>query len=138
MAQRSGKPPSRAAIAGAIAQLKGNLSAVAAKFGVARCTIYEWLAGDAELQRAVTDAREAMLDLAESKLEEAIDAGQGWAIALALKTVGKQRGYVERVETEHRGRVPLEVVLDLGEGAGEDTAGDAADGATAPLSGEPR
>jgi len=116
--------------------MKGNLSAVAAKFGVTRRTVYNWLEADAELQQAVVDAREAMLDLAENKLEEAIDAGQGWAIALALKTVGKQRGYVERVETEHRGRVPLEVVLDLSEGAGEDTAGDAADGAAAPIPGE--
>jgi hypothetical protein len=49
--------------------------------------------------RAVAETqRGLMVDLAESKLYEAIQTGQPWAITLCLKTLGKDRGYVERQE----------------------------------------
>ena len=41
------------------------------------------------------------MDLAESALKRAVLAGEGWAVCFALKCQGKNRGYVERVETNN-------------------------------------
>jgi hypothetical protein len=52
-------------------------------------------------------ARGELLDVAEVKLWQAVQRGDAWAIAFALKTLGKQRGYVERQVLEHEGQVQL-------------------------------
>jgi hypothetical protein len=47
--------------------------------------------------RAARDAqRGEMVDLAEMKLYESIKHGEAWGIAFCLKTLGKDRGYVEQ------------------------------------------
>jgi hypothetical protein len=51
-----------------------------------------------DLRVLAKDRREFTIDKAEDKLEEAVDAGEGWAIKFTLATVGKRRGYVERQE----------------------------------------
>ena len=43
-------------------------------------------------------AREELVDIAEIRLRVAINNGEPWAIALVLKTMGKNRGYTERHE----------------------------------------
>ena len=50
------------------------------------------------MKRAVEHARGEVVDYAEQKLRPAILNGEPWAIAMALKTIGKSRGYVERQE----------------------------------------
>ena len=47
---------------------------------------------------------EKMVDVAELKFWAAIEHGDPWAVAMALKTKGKNRGYVERTESEISGR----------------------------------
>jgi hypothetical protein len=50
---------------------------------------------------------------AEARLGEAVARGEPWAVTFALKTVGKDRGYVEKVEHGGLGRqekVIVEVV----------------------------
>jgi hypothetical protein len=44
--------------------------------------------------------RGRVIDTAEERLFEAVDKGQPWAVGLMLKTLGRDRGYVER--SEHR------------------------------------
>src|SRR5215831_11189854 len=47
--------------------------------------------------QAVRDAmRGQIVDLAEQKLWESIQKGEAWGITLCLKTIGKDRGYVEQ------------------------------------------
>ena len=46
----------------------------------------------------MTHERGMMIDVAEIALWKAIQNGEGWAISLALKTIGRERGYTERVE----------------------------------------
>jgi hypothetical protein len=49
--------------------------------------------------QAARDAqRGEMVDLAEQKLFESIKKGEAWGISLCLKTLGRDRGYVERQE----------------------------------------
>ena len=48
-----------------------------------------------------------MVDLAEQKLWESIQHGEPWGITLCLKTLGKDRGYVERQEVSGQAGTPL-------------------------------
>lgn len=46
-----------------------------------------------------------MIDEAELRLWAAIQRGESWAIAFALRTLGRDRGYAERVTQEVGGNV---------------------------------
>lgn len=96
-------------IAAAIKKHKGNIAAVARKFGVARSTIYNRMAELPELQDARHDAREAMLDDAESVLYKKVLEGSTAELIFFLKTQGKTRGYVERSEQELSGSIDMNV-----------------------------
>lgn len=51
--------------------------------------------------RAARDAgRRRQLDVAEAKLFEAIGTGEGWAITFLLRTIGRGRGYADRLEVD--------------------------------------
>gem|GEM_PF-1874133 len=50
------------------------------------------------VEQAKHDARGELLDIAEVKLWTAVQAGEHWAITFALKTLGRSRGYVEKVD----------------------------------------
>ncbi len=78
----------------------GNVSKTAADLGVTRRAVYDRAKSSPKVQEALEDAREMMLDEAESALLKAVKSVEGWAVCFALKTVGKSRGYVER--TEHK------------------------------------
>ena len=47
---------------------------------------------------ALDGERDNLLDYAEMGLKRAVLAGEAWAIAFALRTIGKSRGYSERHE----------------------------------------
>lgn len=47
----------------------------------------------------VDDARGILVDKSELALESAIGAKEAWAVCFTLKTLGKDRGYVERTES---------------------------------------
>ena len=48
-----------------------------------------------------------MVDTAELKLWQCIQNGEAWGITLCLKTIGKDRGYVERQEHTGQDGAPL-------------------------------
>lgn len=75
----------------AIAECHGLVSVIAAKLGVTPKTVRNRMKKSEKIAAAVTEAREATLDKAESKLFEAIKAREPWAITLYLKTQGKSR-----------------------------------------------
>lgn len=77
-----------------------NVSATCTALGISRQTFYNWKNGDAELRAMLEEAEEAIIDFAESKLVEAIGDGDMTAIIFFLKTKGKKRGYVEKVEND--------------------------------------
>jgi predicted signal transduction protein with EAL and GGDEF domain len=84
----------------AIQNHNGNVTRAANELGITRQAVYDRARQSARVQIALDDARENMLDEAESALLKAVKSGEGWAVCFALKTVGKSRGYVER--TEHK------------------------------------
>lgn len=78
----------------------GLVSVAATRLEMSRSVLYRRIRKSAKLQEALADAREIVLDTSELKLMEAINRGEAWAISLALKTIGKSRGYVERSEVD--------------------------------------
>ncbi len=85
-------------VTAAIRDMNGNISAVARRLGVCRQTVYFYIERDPSVKDVLTEARETMLDNAESSLYRAVLAGEAWAVCFFLKTQGKARGYVERQE----------------------------------------
>ena len=85
-------------VAAALEKSHGLVSFAARLLGCNRTTIYNYFEKYPHLRQIITDAGEALVDKAELAVEKAIDNGEGWAISLVLKTKGKNRGYVERIE----------------------------------------
>jgi hypothetical protein len=98
--KKAGRKPilETAAVAAALVTFNGNLKAVARSFGVHRSSVQEFVGKSASLTKILHDSREGELDDAESSLYRAILAGEAWAVCFKLKTQGKGRGYVERIE----------------------------------------
>ena len=66
------------------------------------------------VQDALLSERAALVDLAEMGFKSAILNKEPWALAFALKTLGKHLGYVERQEVTGAdgGKVQIEYVND--------------------------
>ncbi len=66
--------------------------------GVGRATYYEYMNTDEGFAILVRDMENVALDYVESKLFKNIDKGREASIIFYLKTKGKHRGYVEKLE----------------------------------------
>jgi transposase-like protein len=82
----------------ALRETNGLVSLAARKLGCSSNTIYSRAKKVQSVQQAILDAREGLIDIAELKLREAVLGGEPYAVSLVLKTIGKNRGYVERQE----------------------------------------
>lgn len=97
-----------------IREYKGNISAMAEASGVAPATIKKFIYdvkpdGTPKRKRLIErieEQREVRLDRAEYRLDEAIDRGEPWAITLMLKTLGRKRGYQEKIEVDSTRSAP--------------------------------
>jgi len=85
-------------IIGALKETNGMVYLAARRLGCAPATIYNRAKRVTSVQAAIDDNRGEVIDAAELKLKAAIINGEPWAIAFALKTIGRHRGYVERQE----------------------------------------
>lgn len=102
----------------------GNISHVARLLGVDRSTLHLRINKSAKLQQIVMDARERMVDDAESALHAAILQRDGWAVCFTLKTIGRTRGYIEKQEIEHSGTInQIQVVEVVAPQAKPETSG---------------
>lgn len=93
-----------------IAALKaamGNISAASRALGMTRSYISHLVNADPELLQVAHDARETMVDNAESALGRAVLAGEAWAVCFTLKTQGKGRGYIERQEIKQETKLAV-------------------------------
>lgn len=86
----------------AIRATRGMLTLAAKRLGCAPDTVYRYVREYATVAQALRDERASVTDMAELALYKAIQEGEGWAVCFYLKTQGKERGYVERQEIEHR------------------------------------
>jgi hypothetical protein len=85
-------------VAQALIDTKGMVYIAAQRLGCTVETIRLYCKRYPSVQAARDAQRGMMLDAAELKLWQSIQNGEPWGIAFALKTIGKDRGYVERHE----------------------------------------
>ena len=79
----------------------GIVTTACKKVGIGRTQFYNWLKIDKEFSKKVDDIQNITLDFAESQLHKQISDGNTSATIFYLKTKGKKRGYIERMETEN-------------------------------------
>ena len=86
----------------ALEKTMGIASLACKKVGISRKTYYEYYNNDPEFKENVDLIGELGLDFTESQLFKSIKNGSDTAIIFYLKTKGKKRGYIERIENENR------------------------------------
>lgn len=82
----------------AIHDTKALISLAAQRLQCSPTTIHNYAKRYPEVAAAIREEREAMTDVAELSLFNCIQKGEGWAVCFYLKTQGRNRGYVERLE----------------------------------------
>ena len=76
----------------------GLVSLAAKRVGCSVPTIYSRAKKVKAIHDAIWECRDELIDIAELALRSCLTKQEPWAIALVLKTLGKERGYVERQE----------------------------------------
>ena len=89
----------------------GNTTEACAAVNISRQTPYNWRGEDPVFAAKWDDVVEFLKDFAESKLFQNIGAGKEASIFFFLKCRAKDRGYIERMDIYHSGRLSLEEVL---------------------------
>jgi len=85
-----------------------GIKAVAAKLlGCDRHTVDNYITRHPTVARAYEEQRQTIVDIAEGQLVKKLDAGEWPAVRYTLSTLGRDRGYVERVEQQVTGNVTL-------------------------------
>lgn len=77
----------------AIVASHGVLAWAARRLGCSRSAVYAAVGRNPELKAALEEQRDELLDLAESKLIQAVNDGDMRAVFFLLRTLGKDRGY---------------------------------------------
>lgn len=96
----------------ALQQTLGVVQAACMQVGIERKTHYRWLEKDSKYKQAVEEMTDVALDFAESKLLGQIKSNNTAATIFYLKTKGKKRGYIERVEHGGLDGQPLETKVE--------------------------
>jgi hypothetical protein len=105
----------------------GNVSIACKHIGISRNTFYEWKKSDQEFSESVEEIEEGIIDTAETMLYKAIREGKTAELIFFLKTKGKKRGYIERIETEDisdREPIRVDIVMPNRSDENEDTSND--------------
>lgn len=97
----------------AIKKTRGLLYLASNVLGVNHVTLSKLIESDDELAQIWREEKGKTLDRAEAKLMQAVDKGEQWAITMILRTLGRERGYVERQEVASMSHVKLEIVEEI-------------------------
>ena len=91
----------------AIRDTKGMTSFAAKRLNCSAETVRNYCRRYPTVAQAMREEREAMLDVAELSLFTAIQEREAWAVCFFLKTIGRERGYIERHEVGGEGGGPI-------------------------------
>lgn len=94
-------------VADILTETKGMMFVAAQRLGCDPETIRNYCKRFPLVQAAKDAQRGMMVDTAELKLWQSIQNGEAWGITLCLKTLGKDRGYVERQELSSDSSAPM-------------------------------
>lgn len=78
----------------------GNVTKACEAAGISRVSFYNWKEADEKFAEEIDSIDEYLLDFAEDALYTKIKKGHLTAIIFFLKTKGKKRGYIERMQVE--------------------------------------
>lgn len=81
----------------------GVVTTACKSVGLDRGTFYQYYNKDEQFRSAVDDLENVALDFAESQLHKQIQKGEVSSTIFYLKTKGKKRGYIEKMQQEHTG-----------------------------------
>ena len=95
-------------------ETNGLVSLAAKRVPCSVTTIYTRARDVARVQQVIDECRGELVDLGELALRRAVHNGEPWAVSLVLKTLGKNRGYVERQEVTGADGGAIEMVWDDG------------------------
>jgi hypothetical protein len=93
------KKLNKIALLQALEKSLGIVSSACKAVGISRETFYAYMKEDDVFNKQVKDLENVSLDFVESKLFKRIESGSDACTIFYLKTKGKNRGYVERIET---------------------------------------
>lgn len=74
----------------------GNISDTAKALNCSRVVLYKRVQKSETLKQALKDAREELLDMAETALKKNVNQGKEQSVFFALRYLGRNRGYVEK------------------------------------------
>ena len=104
----------------AIEKSLGIISTACEAVGVSRTTYYKYYNEDRDFKQSVDSISDITLDFAESKLFELIKEKNVTAIIFYLKTKGKKRGYVEKLQAGDQ-KLPDAIEISFVDGNGNKT-----------------
>ncbi len=93
----------------ALTRPHGLIAFAARRLGVSRQAVYNMINRHPEVNEAMTDAREELLDLAETKVFAAVAQGNLKICCWVLERLGKHRGYTKQITLASDGLSPQEV-----------------------------
>lgn len=82
-------------------ELSGNFSAVARALGVSRIAVWKFINRRPKLKEVAEECRQTFIDNVESSIYKEALNGNVTAQIFILKTLGKSRGYIEKMQIEH-------------------------------------
>ena len=100
----------------ALEKYNGIVTNACGSIGLPRSTYYKWLSEDSDFKEAVNEIQEVAIDFVEGKLMQKISGDDilgvppsDTAIIFYLKTKGKHRGYIERIEQQQVGSIDVKL-----------------------------
>lgn len=87
----------------------GNITHACKAIGISRQTYYNWIGEFDDFKKGCEDVKESTIDFAESILLGEIKNKNITATIFFLKTIGRNRGYIERQEMDIDGDMNLRV-----------------------------
>lgn len=91
---------------------KNIVTASAKAAGISRETHYAWMKDDPEYAEKVEKLNDTAIDWVENKLYQLIESGDTTATIFYLKAKGRQRGFNERIQLEHSGKIEADISID--------------------------
>ena len=99
------KEDKQAAFAVLLYNRGGDIAQTCNDIGISRATWRSWIEESEEFAQSCIDVTESLVDLATGKLVENVRAGNSKDIQFLLKTLGRNRGFGEKVELAHTGTI---------------------------------
>jgi len=98
-----GKAQRKKMLLAALEKTYGVVTTACKKADIDRQTFYNYYNDDPSFAKKVDELKNVALDYAESHLFKNMQDGKEASVIFYLKTQGKGRGYIEKVQNEHTG-----------------------------------